>query len=138
MPVSQWSPGLGEERGASAVLIAFSMILIMGFAAIAVDAGIAFEDRRQQQAAADTGALAAIQFAKTETHADCPNTLPNDDLAACRGAAEARDVVDGTLAGRYSDGDWAGLRGLVKACRVHTDVHHWWRSFRERLHFLHV
>ena len=63
-----------SERGASAILVALAMMALMGFAAIAVDAGLGFGDRRQQQSAADVGALAAIQFARTGltvTHPDC-------------------------------------------------------------------
>ena len=54
-----------RERGASAVLVAASMLMLIGFAAIAVDGGIVFDDRRQQQSAADVGSLAALQFART-------------------------------------------------------------------------
>jgi len=41
-----------------------SMLVLMGFAAIAVDLGLAINERRQDQAAADVGALAALQFAQ--------------------------------------------------------------------------
>ena len=90
------------------VLVAFSLVLLMGMAAIAVDSGIVFNDRRQQQSAADVGALAAVQFAKTTLisgNATC-NSEVDEDFAACRGAEEAMDVVDGTLPGRYSAADW--------------------------------
>ncbi len=95
------------ERGASAILVAASLLLLMGFAAIAVDAGIGFSERRQQSSASDVGALAALQFAKTTlgTPAECTG-LTNEDLAACRGAVEALDVIEGTLPGRYVSGDW--------------------------------
>lgn len=95
------------ERGASAILVAASLLLLMGFAAIAVDAGLAFSERRQQASAADVGALAALQFAKTTqgTPAECTG-LSGDDLAACRGAIEALDVIEGTLPNRYVSADW--------------------------------
>lgn len=96
------------ERGASAILVAASLLLLMGFAAIAVDAGIAFSERRQQASGADVGALAALQFAKTTlgTPAECTGLTDDDDLAACRGAVEALDVIEGTLPGRYVATDW--------------------------------
>ncbi len=97
-----------HERGASAILIAMAMVVLMGFAAIAVDSGLGFDDRRQQQSAADVGALAAVQFAQTGTpvtHPDC-TALVGKDRAACRGAEEALDVVEGTLPGRYADAEW--------------------------------
>lgn len=98
-----------DDVGASAVLIAVSLLLLMGFAALAVDAGIVFSDRRQQQSAADVGALAAIQFAKTTLPSVTCGTvlsLSGADYAACRGAEEAMAVVNGTLPDRYSAADW--------------------------------
>jgi hypothetical protein len=97
------------ERGATAIMVAGALILLMGFAAIAVDAGIAYSDRRQQSSASDVGSLAALQFAKTTLSASNPNCvgLTNRDYAACRGAEEALDVIDGTLPGRYAQTpDW--------------------------------
>lgn len=96
------------ERGASAILIAISMIVLMGFAAVAIDSGIAFDERRQQQSGADVGALAAAQFADRNLptgNATCA-PLTGKNYAACRGAEEAMDVVDGTLPGTYSAADW--------------------------------
>ena len=99
-----------SERGASAILVALALLVLMGFAAIAVDGGILFSDRRQQQSAADGGALAAAQFAKTglpTANATCA-TLSGAARAACRGAEEAMDVVNGTLPGRYDAAAWLG------------------------------
>lgn len=95
----------GSDRGAAAILVAISALMLIGFAALAIDSGILFSDRRQQQSASDTGALAAAQFARTELTAKC-STGSGSDLAACRGAEEAIAVVNGTLDNRYSDADW--------------------------------
>jgi hypothetical protein len=92
------------------------MVMLMGFAAVAVDSGLGFDERRQQQSAADVGALAAIQFARTglaTSHPDCVGKT-GGDLAACRGAEEVLDVVEGTLPGRYSDADWDGCSDASK------------------------
>jgi hypothetical protein len=113
MPMRHFDPDARNERGASALLIALTLVVLMGFAAVAVDAGIAFEDRRQQQAGADSGALAALQFARTDAHTDCGG-LSGTALAACRGAVEALDVVDGTLPGRYALADWAACTDTSK------------------------
>lgn len=97
-----------DERGASALLIALSMVVLLGMAAIAVDGGIAFDERRQQQSAADVGALAAAQFADKNiptANATCAS-LTDKAYAACRGAEEAIDVVNGTLPGVYSSAAW--------------------------------
>ncbi|MEE9178352.1 MAG: TadE/TadG family type IV pilus assembly protein [Acidimicrobiia bacterium] len=109
----QPEPG-NHDKGASAVLIALSMVVLMGFAAIAVDAGIAFEDRRQQQSAADVGALAALQFAKTGLSTVNCGAFSGADRAACRGAEEAMDVVEGTLPGRYGLAEWAACLDASK------------------------
>ena len=95
------------DRGATAILVAMSMVVLMGFAAVAVDSGILYSDRRQQQSAADVGALAAVQFAKTTLPTTNCGALSGIDYAACRGAEEAIDVIEGTLPGRYAlVGDW--------------------------------
>jgi hypothetical protein len=47
-----------RERGAVAILVAGSLILLMGIAAMAVDFGAGVNDRRQNQTAADTSAVA--------------------------------------------------------------------------------
>lgn len=106
------------DRGASAVLIAFSMVLLLGMAAVAVDAGIAFEDRRQQQAASDAGALAALQYAKTGIPVSNPDCVGETGaaLAACRGAEEVIAVVAGTLPGRYPYDDPADLVPDWESC----------------------
>ena len=95
-----------NDSGVTAVLVAMMMFLLMGFAAVAVDSGILFSDRRQQQSAADGGALAAVQFAKTTLPTTNCGALSGIDYAACRGAEEAIDVVEGTLPGRYALVDW--------------------------------
>lgn len=85
------------------------MVVILGLAAIAIDGGIAFDERRQQQSAADVGALAAAQFAdKTlpTSNPTCAALADPNAYAACRGAEEAMDVVDGTLPGTYTAADW--------------------------------
>ena len=105
---------LGDrDRGATAILIAISLLVLMGFAAIAIDSGVLFGDRRQQQSAADTGALAAIQFAQTTESSSIGCTGSGIDYAVCRGAEEAMEVVDGTLQSRYSLADWQGCTDPV-------------------------
>lgn len=82
--------GLKDERGASAILIALTMILIMGVAAVVIDGGFAFSERRQAQAAVDFGALAALHT----------SVGPTTAAAADAGAAEAITVVEANLPGR--------------------------------------
>jgi len=57
---------LKEERGATAVFVAISLLMIMGFAALAIDSGLGFNERRQDQAAADAAVMAgALEFYNT-------------------------------------------------------------------------
>jgi Flp pilus assembly protein TadG len=48
-----------NERGAAAVFVAAALVAIMAIVALAVDGGLAFDDRRGTQNAADLAALAA-------------------------------------------------------------------------------
>jgi hypothetical protein len=47
------------ERGAAAILVAISLLVLVGFAALALDGGLGFDERRGTQNAADSAALAA-------------------------------------------------------------------------------
>lgn len=47
-----------EEEGAVAVVVAMCMVVLLGFAALVLDAGLLFVDRTQLQKAADAAALA--------------------------------------------------------------------------------
>ncbi|MBI2863990.1 MAG: hypothetical protein HYX94_05460 [Chloroflexi bacterium] len=51
----------GEEKGVVAVIVAFILVVLLGFAALVVDAGVLFETRRELQNAMDGAALAAAQ-----------------------------------------------------------------------------
>jgi len=48
-----------DERGAAAFLVAVSLLLLVGFAALAIDGGLGFDQRRGTQNASDNAALAA-------------------------------------------------------------------------------
>lgn len=47
-----------DERGAAAVMVAFSMVVLLGFAALAVDVGAMYAEKAQLQNGADATALA--------------------------------------------------------------------------------
>jgi Flp pilus assembly protein TadG len=82
-----------RERGAAAVLVAFSMVVLLGFAALAVDVGAMYAEKAQLQNGADATALAiAGQCAKGVS---CPAAMtdPNNRLAS----ANANDDSSGTF-----------------------------------------
>jgi hypothetical protein len=53
---------LSSERGASAVLVAILLLVIMGITALAVDAGGLYQQRRRMVRGSDAGALAIAQW----------------------------------------------------------------------------
>ncbi|HVR33281.1 MAG TPA: pilus assembly protein TadG-related protein [Acidimicrobiia bacterium] len=97
-----------NERGATAVFIAGSLVLLLGMAAIATDIGAGFNERRQAQSAADFAVLAAVAFSNVDSvPAECDAHNASDTLARaqCRGAVEAMAVAQANLPGRTLD--WA-------------------------------
>lgn len=51
-----------SEQGTTLVVVVISLVVLLGFSAIAIDAAAAWALRRQDQSAADTGALAGALF----------------------------------------------------------------------------
>ncbi len=86
-----------RERGATAILVAGSLILLMGMAAMAVDFGAGVNDRRQNQTASDTAAVAgALSMFNSQD-------LVNQALGRARS----------NLRVQYTDAQW---RTLWQAC----------------------
>lgn len=52
--------GFNSQKGQALILIAFGIVALIGFTALAVDGGRVFSDRRNAQNAADTSAMAAV------------------------------------------------------------------------------
>lgn len=85
-----------SERGAAALMVAASLVLMLGIAAFAVDLGAVFNEDRQDQTAADLAAVAgAIAFVGTDP------------------AGGARDAVltfvRDNLTTTYSNADWQAM-----------------------------
>ena len=95
---------LRSEDGASALVVAGSMLLIAGMAALVIDVGAGFNERRQDQSAADVASLAAVQFARPSpgcaTLSDCLTA------AMTNGANEAIAVANASL-DDPSQADWS-------------------------------
>ncbi|HEX9848473.1 MAG TPA: TadE/TadG family type IV pilus assembly protein [Acidimicrobiia bacterium] len=94
------------DEGTSAVLIAFAMVLIMGMAALVIDAtGAGFNERRQDQTAADTAVMSgALGF-----------ILGEDDTTK---VANSLDVARANLDTTYTDPEW---QAIWEAC-VDPDI----------------
>jgi hypothetical protein len=83
-----------RDTGVSAVLVAISLFVLMGFAAVAIDLAVGFNERRQDQTAADIGVMAgAIETLGSNA------TIRDQILDFTK-----RNVVD-----TYSASDWQAL-----------------------------
>ena len=58
--------GRSDQRGQILIITAFGLVVLMGIAAIVIDLGFAWMLRRQEQNAADPGAIAAARHLKDE------------------------------------------------------------------------
>lgn len=83
-----------RDHGATALVIAISMFVLMGFAALVVDIGAGFNERAQDQSAADAATLAGAGNAVGGT-------------GAIRDAA--LNYVAANISQTYSAGDWQTL-----------------------------
>jgi Putative Flp pilus-assembly TadE/G-like len=64
-----------NEKGAAAILVAISLFVLVGFAALAIDGGLGFDQRRGTQNAADNAALAAAWEACNPRDASAPDPV---------------------------------------------------------------
>lgn len=99
---------MNNQRGASAVLIAASMLVLLGFAAIAVDSGLVLDERRQDQNAADAAALSAglaTRIAPTQTGCLASGTV--ERTSACNGGVVALDTIFKNLDTVVTEADFA-------------------------------
>ncbi|MCX2747082.1 pilus assembly protein TadG-related protein [Arthrobacter sp. MI7-26] len=78
------------ERGAVAVLIALALVVLLGFAALAVDAGMLYSERAQVQNGSDAAALAVAQ--KCAANTSDPNCSATSQIAT---DVANKNAVDG-------------------------------------------
>lgn len=82
-----------QERGASAVLVGFLLIPLIGFGGIAVDVGALYAEKAQLQNGADAVALeVAIACAKDEAGPNCSSTDP-EGLAGLNAVDGVADIA---------------------------------------------
>src|SRR6516164_7488658 len=108
------------RRGTVTILAALCLIVIMGFAALAVDAGLLHHERRAAQAAADAAALAAASnlFANYRTNqgADPSGAAANEAKAAAAADGYNNDGTTNTVVVNIPplSGDHVGQAGYVE------------------------
>jgi hypothetical protein len=85
---------VGDDRGAVAVLVAASMILLLGFAALAIDIGAGYSERRADQTAADTGVMSGAVYVPNGVSAMRTNLL---------------NIAEQNLPNNYSAAEWQSI-----------------------------
>ena len=94
IPMANPRSTVRSERGQALIIVAFSMVVLLGVAALVVDLGMSWMLRRQEQNAADPGAIAAARYIED---GDTANTRTNMHKAACFYAQENDFFVDDNL-----------------------------------------
>lgn len=98
------------ERGAVAVIVAILMVVLLGFAALAVDIGLLYSERAQLQNGADAAALSIAQkCAKDETDTNC-----SSPMSLAKGYADSNSL-DGLSDVRAVNLDLPDRRVIVTA-----------------------
>jgi hypothetical protein len=69
-----------SDRGQAMVIVAFSLVVLLGIAALVVDVGLSWIMRRDEQNAADPGSIAAARYIE---EGDSPATRAKMHTAAC-------------------------------------------------------
>lgn len=110
------------ERGAVAVITAFSLVILLGFAALAIDVGMLYQERAELQSGADASALAiaqdcAVARAACDTPTDTAQTLANANTKD--GAAAVAEAIvnkaEQSVDVRLATGDETGVGSLSLA-----------------------
>lgn len=85
-----------DQRGAIAVLSAFLVVILVGFAAFAVDMGAAYTSKRQLQTSVDSAALAAAAF-YADKAGTCTTLSDAANAASQALRAQAQVVADAAI-----------------------------------------
>jgi Putative Flp pilus-assembly TadE/G-like len=89
--------GRNGEHGQMLVLFALCLIAIIAMAGLLIDSGMAWANRRQAQAAADTGALAAAHELTTGTGTDLTAAAAARAVASANGFRAGTDCAGAAL-----------------------------------------
>jgi len=68
---------LDGDDGITAILVALLLVVLLMFAALAIDGGMAYQSHRQSQNAADSGAMAGVRVVEQlKFYPVCSSTVP--------------------------------------------------------------
>jgi len=138
-----------EEDGTTAVLLAMVLVVLMGFAAIAIDGAAAWALRRQDQSGADTGAIAGALFTADRTKAQAMQDAEDEiiritystmtpDLTAAEWAAEWIACTDPAKPAEFTEtlgSDCISFTDNLDKVRVQTPVIPWKTTFGSAIGF---
>lgn len=116
-----------NEDGAVLVIFALSLVVLLGFAAIAVDLGTLFAVRRQAQTAADVAALSGAQFGEGLAGTDARKAI-NDEVQRIMAtnlattAADWSSCTDSTAPAEFTQTAPAGASSVATPCLSFTDT----------------
>ncbi len=88
---------LRDEDGAVAIIVALILVVIFGFAALALDVGSAYNERRHLQTTADLAAISAAQNIPTAQVVATSTVQQNHDTADVESITFGHFVGDGDL-----------------------------------------
>ncbi|WP_247826897.1 pilus assembly protein TadG-related protein [Arthrobacter antioxidans] len=92
-----------DERGAVSILVALLMVVLLGFAALAIDIGMLVSEKAQLQNGADAGALAIAQECALDLNdVDCDSTAPVARRLANSNALDAKSNVKNVVVNETS------------------------------------
>ncbi|NND02183.1 MAG: hypothetical protein HKN91_05300, partial [Acidimicrobiia bacterium] len=92
------------ESGASAVVVAAVMVLLMAMAAMAIDLGAGFTERRQNQTSADVGVLAGAIDALDL--GECGAAAATVDDGGCN---EVLTFIQQNLTSSFTNAEWVDI-----------------------------
>ncbi|MEA2001698.1 MAG: hypothetical protein U9N84_07415 [Actinomycetota bacterium] len=138
-----------DEEGTTIVLVAMVLVVLMGFAAIAIDGAAAWALRRQDQSGADTGAIAAALFTADRTKAQAMQDAENEviritystmtpDMTAGEWAAEWAACTDPSKPAEFTEtlgSDCISFSSNLDQIRVQTPVIPWKTTFAQAIGF---
>jgi len=113
-----------DEKGAVAVLIAVLLTVLMGFAALVIDVGSVYQERRREQNASDAAALAGVQElpkdpaaaeAIAEEYVNRNNQAASEKVIGVSDTFIANDTVSVSLSNSGSPLYFARLLGVDSA-----------------------
>ena len=134
---------IDNEDGTTIILVTLSLVVLMGFAAIAIDGAAAWALKRQDQSGADTGAIAGALFTAERSKATAMQDAEDEiiritystmtpDMTAAEWAAEWVACTDPGKPPEYTEtlnSDCISFTDNLAKVRVTTPIVPWFTTF---------